>query len=259
VTLRSPGSVSALDDPNAPPASGQRVGATGIASSDDASSQGKSAPPFSPDLLDAADGIEKLEALSERYPREPRVWRKLLAAYGADDKTLAHALNAVRRLVAIEPDSSSEPTIQSVVLRAAAGQQTFELAEDTMRDLMGSVGADMLYEVTTSPTFSQATRDRAWTALTSDPSGVTTRATPALRIAVELKKVEGCARKPLVATAERDGDGRSLPYLQPLLPMHKGCGVFGLGTCGDCFGDRTELNRAIGAIATREKQLAVPH
>jgi hypothetical protein len=114
-------------------------------------------------------------------------------------------------------------------------------------------GRKHIFVTPTNTTLTQPVRDRAW-ALVRDDAALLAKATPALHIAIELKKVEGCARKPLIPTAEKDGDKRSLPFLQQLVPVHKGCGIFGLQPCGDCFGDRSDIQKAIAAITARENK-----
>ncbi len=262
-TLRDPGAVAALETSSAVgTTSAVRPGGL-VANSDSPTATASADAPFSHDELDATDGIEKLEALAERYPNEPAVWRKLLAAYGTDAKTLTKALTPVRQLLRVEPESASEPALQAIVIRGASTPENASAAFDLMRDAMGSIGPDLLFDLGTSPTIGATTRDRAWTVLTSPATAGHTLAeakgTPALRVGVLLKGTEGCGRKPLLPAAEKDGDARSIPYLQALLPTHKGCGMFGLSTCGDCFGDRSEVNHAIATITARQKQALVPH
>ena len=246
-SLRDPASLAALEGVPPVAASGEGAPANGIAGEPSQSNE----PPLTQADLDAAVSASSLEQLSQRYPNDVRVWRKLVGAYGNEEKTAAPALKALRHVLDLEPASATEPAFQQLVMYAASLPSVADSAFDTMRD-MGSSGADVLYEIATSATLPQPARDRAWTMLREDPA-IVSKESPALKIAIELKKVEPCARKPLLPAAEKDGDKRSLPYLKAP-PATKGCGLFGLGSCGDCFGDHAELNRAIIAINTREKQ-----
>jgi hypothetical protein len=213
-------------------------------------------PSFSQAELDAASGSASLEQLATKFPNEPRVWRKLMASYGDDEAGSARAMKAAAKLIELEPEAASEPDLKRVILRAATGpKETSDLAFHSMSG--SAIGADMLYDVVTNTSFNQAVRDRAWALLKDDP-GVKSKESAALQIAVQLRAVEGCARNPLVATAEKDADARSLPYLQSLLPIRKGCGFLGLQPCHDCY-DRAALNRAINAINARERKGVAAH
>ena len=75
-------------------------------------------------------------------------------------------------------------------------------------------------------------------------------ATPALRVALDLRDKSGCARASVFADAEASGDKRALIYLNPL-NARKGCGFLGMNDCYSCLGGRGELNRAISAINKR--------
>ncbi|WP_457849535.1 hypothetical protein, partial [Staphylococcus aureus] len=77
--------------------------------------------------------------------KEPRVWRKLAAAY--DAKALEPALKAVRRLFELEPTSTTDVQMHRVIQRAAAGPTTTaDMAFETMTSMMGKVGPDLLWD-----------------------------------------------------------------------------------------------------------------
>ena len=80
---------------------------------------------------------------------------------------------------------------------------------------MGSAGPDLLFELVTTTSTAKYPKERAAKQL--DDAAVRALATPALLIALELRGVLPCARKPLLARARDAGDARSLAYLKPLL------------------------------------------
>lgn len=208
------------------------------------------APSMSNADLDAASTVAALEALSTRFPKEPRVWRKLAAAY--DAKATEPALKAVRRLFELDPASTTDVQMHRLIQRAAAGPTTTaDMAFETMTSMMGKAGPDVLWELVVSQGTPSATSARAWDLLLKD-NAVRASASPALKVAIDLKSHNGCDRKPYIAVAEKEGDKRSLNYLQQLLPVTK-CGFLNLSTCADCFGDRSDIQRAIVAIQGREK------
>ncbi|MFO0614164.1 MAG: hypothetical protein U0414_16350 [Polyangiaceae bacterium] len=200
--------------------------------------------------LDAASTPAALETLAAKYPKEPRLWRKLAAAY--DAKSTEPALKAVRRLFELDPASTNDVQMHRIIQRAAAGPATTaDMAFETMTSMMGKSGPDLLWEIVVAPSTPSAVSARAWDLLQKD-AGVRGNASAALKVAIDLKAHNGCDRKPYIAVAEKEGDKRSLNYLTQLLPVTK-CGFLNLSTCADCFGDRSDIQRAIVAINNREK------
>lgn len=201
--------------------------------------------------LDAASSVADLETLTQRFPKEPRAWRKLASAY--DAKAVEPALKAVRRLYELDAASTTDVQMQRIVQKAAAGTAptTTDMAFETMTTMMGKAGPDLLWELATTPATPSAVSARAWELLMKDEA-VKAKESPALKVAIDLKSRNGCDRKPYIAVAEKEGDKRSLNYLQQLLPVKK-CGFLNLETCADCFGDRADIQRAIVAINNRDK------
>lgn len=201
--------------------------------------------------LDGASTVQALEALSLKFPKEGRVWRKLATAY--DAKAVEPALKAVRRLFELDPSATTDVQMHRLIQKAAGAgvPTTADMAFETMTSMMGAAGPDLLYEIVVTPSTPSAISTRAWTLLQKD-AAVRAKASPALKVAIDLKSHNGCDRKPFIAVAEKEGDKRSLNYLQQLLPVTK-CGFLNLSTCADCFGDRSEIQRAIVAINNREK------
>jgi hypothetical protein len=90
-----------------------------------------------------------------------------------------------------------------------------------MTEAMGSVGPDLLYDLTISDARAAARAD----ALLSTEA-VRARATPAVLVANDLRKATTCAaRVPLLERAAEFGDERSVATLSPLAASsRRGCG-----------------------------------
>lgn len=204
-----------------------------------------------PDELDAADSLEKMVALGDKYPEDPAVVKRLAIAHaGKNDHS--GAIRAVRKLARISPPTVAEDAIQQVVVRAANGPpDVMELAFELMQDGMGAVGPDLLYTIAIAPSMGKLPKERAEKALASEK--VRAAATPALLVAADLRATKNsCDRKKLFPRARDEGDARSLPFLTPLLASD-GCGFLGTGDCLKCLGGRQDLREAITAIQARDK------
>ena len=254
-SLRDPKSLDALEDVGAlsDTANGAGRGSPGVpgVSPSTAVSADKPEVELAPSsLLEAAKGVPELEPLAEKYPNDAKVQRKLLLAYSDDQHALPQAVPVARRLLRLDPGSAQDEVVRGTILRGASGPPSVaETAFEAMQTAMGSSGADLLWNIVTAgPTIAQAVKERALKALT-DPR-VRDAMTPQLKVAIDLRSAAACQRKPLLAAAEKDGDKRSLPSLEPLM-ARRGCGVFSLGDCYGCFGERTELIRTINAIKAR--------
>src|SRR5207237_8630804 len=126
--------------------------------------------------------------------------------------------------------------LQSIGMRAANGPPALqERALSLMATGMGSVGPDLLYELTTAPSVARPVKQKALDLTKRDD--VRKAASPALLIALDLRDHPGCARKDYLGDAEKSGDARSLAFLTPL-QASKGCGLFAMSDCYACFGNR---------------------
>jgi hypothetical protein len=201
--------------------------------------------------LDAAraGGPSELEALAQKYPADAAVLKALALAHARDKAGYVAAVGAVRRLLALEESAAGDPDVKQVLLLAASGPVDAATASlDVMGEAMGARGADLLYELLLAPSVGKFPKGRATTLLAT--ADVKARATPALRIAYELRTTLPCKRKELLERATSDGDARALAYLKPLLAT-RGCGLFSRSDCYACLGSRSDVRAAIAAIEKR--------
>lgn len=197
-----------------------------------------------------AGGVLALEALAARYPKDPAIFRALMQRHALPPPYHAAALAAAKRLLELDPGAAADDDVKRVVSSAAAGPpEAASAALDLMAGAMGSHGADLLHELAVG---SSAMKERAARKLAE--ASVLERATPALRIAHELRVAPSCkARQPLLARAKADGDRRAIDVLAPLVSgKSKGCGFLGMSRCAaPCASIASEIKAAIQAIEER--------
>lgn len=268
--LRDPSVVTALEQADTPAASSSAPAPEESASpkrqdasptsSSTASSSAEALPllPLLPgetapnEELDRASTVDALRALGQKYPKDTKLLTKLVKGLVASPNGIHDAVVISRRIFELSPKSANDPELQTVLKRAASGQPaTSDLALDVMAASMGSVGPDLLFELSNAK--GVAPRVRTRTLDLTRTESVRKLASPALRIALDLRDRGGCERQPLFAEAEKTGDTRSLQYLTPL-QAKKGCGLFRLADCYSCLGNRVALGKAISAIQDRAKQ-----
>jgi serine/threonine-protein kinase len=252
VAVRSSKTLDALEDVAAVSSAGT-AGVAGAATSDDE-------PPAAPTTASSADlaaaragGLVALGPLAQRFPSDPAVLEALMVAHASDKAGYLAAIGVARRLFDVAPKTTTDEDVRRVLLLAANGPPEVAVqAFDLIATRMGSAGPDLLFELATTATTAKSPKERS-TKLLDDPA-VRALASPALLIAIELRAVLPCGRKPLLARARDTGDARALASLkQPLATT--GCGFFRRGDCYDCFGNRAELKEAIAAIEARRAPL----
>ncbi|RLB62917.1 MAG: hypothetical protein DRI90_08000 [Deltaproteobacteria bacterium] len=197
-------------------------------------------------------GIETLAALAARFPGDPAVLKELMLAQAQHPKTMPAALDTLEKLAKASPEASSDPDVKRTVETAVAqGGKHADRAFELMAAKLGSTGPDLLYALGNQKVGHRKRTDK----LLSDPK-VSKRATPALRIAFELRSATGCrAKYNLLARAAADGDDRCIKLLRPLTVGRKrGCGLLGLGSCPPaCRSEAAKMRQTIQAIQGRTK------
>jgi eukaryotic-like serine/threonine-protein kinase len=215
------------------------------------------APPDDDDLLDLMKRAEAGErpALAELLGRAAT--EKSVPAYRALGRgyfkinQLDAGLRAYRAGGKIEPKLGDTPEVLADVRKALADESSKLLALEVAAEL-GAGGADLLYDVYDSKrTTDAALSKQAKTLLDTD--AVQGRASPALKIALELPKAkaEGCqAVKKLLPRVQESGDSRVAPLLIRLADR-RGCGFLGLRDCFACLRTGKDFANAQKAAADR--------
>lgn len=162
-------------------------------------------------------------------------------------RNMKGALEALEALVALDVEVLSDPLVRGNVVALAQSVSLLQGKDperflDLLATKAGTRGIDVLYELVTTKGGSRAAQDSD---LYLRDANVLERASPALKIAWELRQAETCVqKKPLLARASSDGDRRALGQLQ-LTKQRCGRGA----TC--CDWKDPELDAALAAIQAR--------
>lgn len=149
-----------------------------------------------------------------------------------------------------EPAFASSDEIARELKRAASDPGTMPDALRVLAELPDPQGADMLFDIYTSKKKGDPTGDLARMLLFND--GVRKRASPALKVALDLRTLEKCDQVlAAVKEAEQKGDKRSTSALFRF-NAKKGCGDDKKADCWPCLRDGDELKDAIKAVAKRK-------
>jgi serine/threonine-protein kinase len=207
--------------------------------------------PTDADLAKAKQaGPSGLEALAKQYPADARVARTRVAVC-ADAKRWSDALEATRRLLAIDPNMASSKEVDDAVSGAVTSGTAadLDLAIDLMSGPMGAAGVDLLIELQARPGLVAATKTRLGQAL--GEAGVREHASPAASVFIELRATKKCEeRRTLLERAAKDGDARSLATLEAM-QRKSGCGFLGLSDCWSCMRKDSALDDTVQAVRAR--------
>lgn len=199
----------------------------------------------------SAKGAQGLAPLAERYPRDPNVLKPLALAYASRSTGLTDAIAIMQRLFDVAPEETRDNDLRYLVRRAAnTPGETSIIAFSTMLEHMGSAGPDQLYEIMISNPRLTKRADE----LLASPE-VQAIATPALKIAYELRKAPTCAaRVPMLERAAELGDVRAVALLSPLtVGTKKGCGRWKRSPClAPCAAEARQYLEAISRIMARQ-------
>ncbi len=199
----------------------------------------------------AAGDAAALLALEGAVPLSASAFRSLGRGYAArGDAT--RSVTAYARALQLEPRWAEDLGVARDVRRAVDDPAATAAALELAFERLGSIGIDVVYDA-----WSAARRDAAGAALATrcarllDDPRATSRATPALRVALALWNGTSCASyRALLPQVIVDGDARSLPVLGSLART-QGCGPQQRLDCFACLRDDDLLMRATAAAAAR--------
>jgi eukaryotic-like serine/threonine-protein kinase len=174
--------------------------------------------------------------------------REARAKFSKDmqQRRIKESVASLLALLEVDPNAPADGDVRDDVIELAMRVTLLEGPEpdavfDAISSKMGTLGGDILYELLTTRGGSRAAK-RAEDLL-KNPA-VRGRASPALRIAYELRTAKSCDDKvALLDRAKTDGDGRALGLLQLL---NRECGRRSRDEC--CLKDEPKLKEAIEAI-----------
>ena len=206
------------------------------------------------ELMQRAESGER-PALAELLGRAPEA--KSALAYRALGRgyfkigQLDAGLRAYRSGGKLDPSLGDSPEVMADLRLGLADAPNQQLTLEVAAEL-GAGGADFLYGVWDDKRPSNVALSKQAKALL-DSEKVQTRASPALKVVLDLSKAkgEGCASvKKVLPRVEQSGDARVLPQLTRLSDR-KGCGFLGLGDCFGCLRRGKDLSNAQKAAADR--------
>jgi serine/threonine protein kinase len=233
-----------------------RAGAPGSPSAgavgDPALTPAKEGPFARPDELGEAKagGVKAYEALLEKYPRDPNIAVEMAREH-ASKKNYSGAVGAVGRALTIDPAFQSNAQVASLVFQAAQVKASSEAAFLLVEGPMGARGADISYDLVTTPNVRPWVQSRAETFLQSP--GFEKIASPGLRAIVKLRYSAGCDEKrALLADVKKSSDERALFELVPLQDK-TGCGARKKDDCYSCLRVSNDLDDTIAAVRTRKR------
>jgi len=181
-------------------------------------------------------------------PKEDSMALRQRLKTAADAKDIAAGAAALLSLAESDPSAFRDPALQksAAVIAEGSGTAADEHADRiyfVLSSKLGSDGLDVLYETYALGGLSRGGA-RAGAVIGRPPT--LERATPAMRIAFELRRAS-CQHKPyLFPRAGDEGDARSLTQLEALQPPQ--CHPLS-GAC--CFKRHGDLDKAIAALKQR--------
>jgi serine/threonine-protein kinase len=212
----------------------------------------KEGPFARPDELNEAKagGVKAYEALLEKYPKDPNIPVEM-AREMAVKKNYPGAVGAVGRALSIDAAFQNNSHVASLVFQTAQVKSSSDAAFALLEGAMGSRGADIAYDLVTTPNVRPWVQARAETFLQSPAFEKV--ATPGLRAIVKLRYSAGCdEKKTLLSTLKKDSDERALFELVPLQDK-SGCGARKKDDCYPCLRTSNDLDDTISAVRTRKR------
>jgi serine/threonine protein kinase len=209
--------------------------------------------PFArPDELSEAraGGQKALDTLLEKYPKDPNIALEM-ARDLASKKNYPGAVAAVGRALSIDAGFQNNAQVASLVFQTAQVKSSSDAAFALLEGAMGSRGADIAYDLVTTPNVRPWVQTRAESFLQSPAFEKV--ATPDLRAIVKLRYSAGCdEKKALLPDLKKDSDERALFELVPLQDK-AGCGARKKDDCYPCLRTSNDLDDTIAAVRTRKR------
>jgi serine/threonine-protein kinase len=190
------------------------------------------------------------EALLEKYPKDPHIAVQMARDMAAK-KNYPGAVGAVGRALSIDAATQNDAHVASLVFQTAQVKSSSDAAFALMEGAMGARGADIAYDLVTTPNVRPWVQSRAETFLQS--SGFEKVATPGLHAIVKLRYSGGCdEKKALLPELKKSSDERALFELVPLQDK-AGCGARKKDDCYPCLRTSNDLGDTIAAVRARKR------
>lgn len=195
-----------------------------------------------------AQGPEALATLAQRFPTDPRVLRALVRSH-ISQRHPVEAMRIISKLAQLDPEAGRDPElVQALVAALNSDEESAQAATRLLEQELGEAGVELLYDLTVKQTGARW-KPRLNQSLTK--ADVLAKATPALRVAIDLRAARRCeTKRELLRRAQKEGDRRSLVQLRSLTER-RGCGFLNLQDCWPCLRKSAALSEAIAALESR--------
>ena len=193
-------------------------------------------------------GLSALEALTTKYPRDPRLALESARA-SLTAKDYVRAVGAVGRTLSLDASLADSKQIASILFQTAQVKAASDASFALLFGPMGNHGPDIAYDLAATEVVKPWVRVRADQGLRSPDFA--RLSTPQLGIAVALRFATSCPQRYALLSRAKDlGDERALGYLN-LYRATSGCGRRHLDDCNACLRADSQLNDTIEAIKQR--------
>lgn len=196
-------------------------------------------------------GLVALAKLTDRFPKDARVWLSLAAGH-SERAGHAAAIEAVDRALSVDPEAHEDPRAAEVLAIAVRHRGTTDAAFELLRGPMGSAGATVLYDLSVDPQVELPLRSRATKWVRSDAFKKV--ADTDVGLAGALRYAASCSeRHDLLPVAAEKGGTRVLDFLK-VARRTVGCGRRARDDCFPCLRKDDALEDAIVALEQRLAQ-----
>jgi hypothetical protein len=204
----------------------------------------------------AAGDYKALDELKAKKPEDRTVEETLALARGRSGNK-SRALEGFAKEIAKSADLLKDKDQLQRLREFLMDRETATQAAGVIVGLPGALGPDLLFEAASNPKAKGETAE-----LTEDllaTKEVRDKASPALKVALDLRRAEQCEDfKALLVPVRDDGDRRSLLTLNKLFKK-RGCGTSGADDCYACIRPLDKDKEAVSlgvAIKAAEKRHA---
>lgn len=198
--------------------------------------------------VESAASVSRKPKEVQREPAE-EAGGPLEVARASASQDPQRAVVAVGGVLTADPKVSDDPRASELLFILAQQPASADQAFSLLTGPMGPRGAEVLWDLAGDPAVQIQARQRAARWLRSQ--AFQERATPALRLAAELRTANSCeAARALLPRARREADRRSLSQLFAWQKT-SGCGKKRQDDCMPCLRQDDQLEQAISAIQAR--------
>lgn len=195
-----------------------------------------------------AGGVAELEKLAKRYPKDGNVSVAIVRAQ-IKEKKYVDAVKSVKTALEVDPGLALDPDIASALWQAVQAKASAEAAFALLTGPMGAKGADVIYELATTPKVKADVKQRATRWLNS--AAFQKQSSPALNVLVALEEASTCKqRHALLLRAKNAGDERVLAVVQTY-EKTDGCGKAHDEDCNACMRSDDVLKQCVSDLKKR--------